>query len=93
MPRIKLEVDVPEGEYCHTCEHMDDEGEGFCFVFRDDMDFDDEGFLKCPKCLKACKKVEPQSMRKYLELTTKQKMEIFNKDEKQACKEAEESTK
>ena len=56
--KIQVEVSVPDGATCFSCEYYDhfgqDEGNdmGDCLAFR--IRIDDHG--KCPACLAACEK-------------------------------------
>ena len=37
MPKIRVEVEVPSGEYCKDCIYWKCDGKGYCYLFNKEL--------------------------------------------------------
>lgn len=62
MPKIRVEIEVPEGEYCDrddTCSFLEQSflGQYWCSLYGDELEIDVDNWCYCIRCDK-CKKAE-----------------------------------
>ena len=60
MPKIKVELEVPSGEYCKDCIYWKRDGKGYCYLFnkeltveRFDWSWGEIKIQRCDKCKQA----------------------------------------
>ena len=60
MPKIKVEIEVPSGEYCKDCIYWKRDGNGYCYLFNKELKterlskyWEDTKVHRCDECKKA----------------------------------------
>ena len=60
MPKINVEIEVPDGEYCEDCIYWKRDGKSYCYLFnkelkveRFDWTWGEVNIQRCDKCKQA----------------------------------------
>lgn len=60
MAKIKIEIEVPSGEYCKDCIYLKRDGKGYCYLFnkeltveRFDWSWGKVNIQRCEQCKQA----------------------------------------